>query len=101
MKYTLLFLIALSSPALADCVPVRDSDDQIKRSSYQVRKFRAATVCPSTGLFGGRCPGYVVDHIIPLCACGADRPSNMQFQTYADSKAKDVLEVRQCRALRR
>jgi hypothetical protein len=40
----------------------------------------------------GACPGYVVDHIIPLKRGGADEPANMQWQTVAEAKAKDRIE---------
>jgi hypothetical protein len=33
--------------------------------------------------------GYVVDRKIPLACGGADSPSNMQWQTKADAKAKE------------
>ena len=51
-----------------------------------------------TGYPHGRV-GYVVDHIIPLCAGGADTPANMQWQTKADSYRKDRWERAFCRAL--
>lgn len=57
--------------------------------------------CPATGKGRGACPGYVVDHVIPLCAGGADRPENMQWQTVNEAKAKDKTEWAECRALRR
>ena len=38
-------------------------------------------------------PGHVVDHICALACGGIDAPSNMQFQTIADSKAKDKWET--------
>jgi len=41
--------------------------------------------------------GYVVDHKIPLACGGADSPSNMQWQTKADAKAKDKWERNGCR----
>jgi hypothetical protein len=44
-----------------------------------------------TGYPHGR-HGYVVDHIIPLECGGADDPSNMQWQTIAEGKAKDKTE---------
>jgi hypothetical protein len=37
-------------------------------------------------------PGHVVDHINPLACGGADAPSNMQWQTIAEAKAKDKTE---------
>jgi hypothetical protein len=40
--------------------------------------------------------GMIVDHIIPLCAGGADAPSNMQLQTVADAKEKDKWERSIC-----
>lgn len=66
-------------------------------SHTQYLKFRAKHACPGTGKIKGACPGYVVDHVIPLCANGADTPSNMQWQTTADAKAKDKLEREQCK----
>jgi hypothetical protein len=67
------------------------------RSSAQRSAFVHATHCPSTGRARGPCPGYVVDHIVPLCAGGADRPRNMQWQTIAAARAKDVEERALCR----
>jgi hypothetical protein len=38
----------------------------------------------------------VVDHIQPLACGGADAPSNMQWQTKAEGKAKDKWERAGC-----
>jgi hypothetical protein len=54
--------------------------------------FRRCEPCPSTGLFTGRCPGYVVDHIVALKRGGADEPANMQWQSYEEAKRKDRIE---------
>ncbi len=67
------------------------------RSRTQVNHFRASHPCPATGHTRGRCSSYVVDHVIPLCAGGADHPSNMQWQTVAEAKIKDRAERAQCR----
>jgi hypothetical protein len=64
----------------------RDSQGHIARSEQAKEQFMR-----STGYHHGR-PGYVVDHIIPLKRGGADSPSNMQWQTKADAKAKDRWE---------
>lgn len=42
-------------------------------------------------------PGHVVDHVTPLACGGADRPSNMQWQTIAEGKAKDKWERKGCK----
>lgn len=70
------------------------------RSAAERTAFHRSNPCPSTGKLHGKCPGYVVDHIVPLCAGGADHQINMQWQELAASKAKDKLEWRQCRAHR-
>jgi len=48
--------------------------------------------CPSTGKTSGACPGYVVDLKQALKHGGADSPSNMQWQSAAEAKAKDKWE---------
>jgi len=48
-----------------------------------------------TGYPHGR-PGYVVDHIVPIACGGRDAPSNMQWQTVAEARAKDRYERRGC-----
>jgi hypothetical protein len=40
----------------------------------------------------GACPGYVIDHLVPLKRGGADAPGNMQWQTIQAAKAKDRVE---------
>jgi hypothetical protein len=64
----------------------RDSHGKIKRSEAAKRQFMKQTGYPH-----GR-PGYVIDHIIPLANGGRDNPSNMQWQTKVDAKAKDRWE---------
>jgi hypothetical protein len=65
------------------------------------REFQRLHPCPSTGRAAGACRGYVKDHIIPLCAGGADSVENMQWQTTTEAKLKDRAERKMCRALRR
>jgi 5-methylcytosine-specific restriction endonuclease McrA len=43
-------------------------------------------------------PGHVVDHVVPLACGGADAPSNMQWQSTEEGKAKDKTERRGCSA---
>lgn len=62
------------------------------RSKSTVYKFRSTHPCPANGSLHSACPGYVVDHIVALECGGLDQISNMQWQTLADSKAKNKLE---------
>jgi hypothetical protein len=71
------------------------------RSSAARLEFKRQNPCPSTGARSGACPGWIIDHVIPLCAGGADDPVNMQWQTAADALRKDADERRLCRSLRK
>jgi hypothetical protein len=70
----------------------RDSSGHIKRSTAAKNEFKRENPCPSTGGGSGACPGYVIDHVQPLKRGGADAPSNMQWQTKEEAKAKDKWE---------
>lgn len=67
------------------------------RSRAARAEFQRSNPCPASGGSRGPCPGYVVDHVMPLCAGGADHPRNMQWQTVADGKRKDRSEIKLCR----
>lgn len=76
-----------------------EASAKTERKSSEVLAFKRHNPCPSTGERGGKCPAYVIDHIKPLCAGGADDyKTNMQWQTVEDAKAKDVIERRMCRS---
>src|SRR4051794_25923542 len=79
-----------STARCASCV--RTSKGRIARSAAAKRTFRKSHPCPSTGKASGACPGYVIDHVVPLKRGGADGPRNMQWQTAAAAKAKDKVE---------
>jgi hypothetical protein len=64
----------------------RSPNGRLKRSSSATKEFKE-----QTGYKNGR-PGYVIDHVVPLKRGGADKPSNMQWQTIESAKAKDKTE---------
>ncbi len=73
---------------------VRNSHGRIKRSHEATDAFKRSHPCPSTGRASGACPGYVIDHVKPLKRGGADKPSNMQWNTKAEAKVKDKNGIR-------
>ena len=59
--------------------PARNADGSIKRSAAVLRAFRIAHPCPATGQVAGACPGWSVNHTIPLACGGCDSVSNMDW----------------------
>ena len=86
----LIFVALVTAFTSAGIVNAADRDPR------QVAKFRATHPCPATGKTAGPCPGWVVDHAYPLCAGGADHPSNMQWQDTGQSFTKDRIERELC-----
>lgn len=84
-----LLLLALAISLPADARPQRDHK--------AIAAFKRENPCPSTGQRRGACPGWVVDHVKALACGGPDHPSNLQWQTVADAKAKDRWERRECK----
>ena len=85
---------AARGPAKAGTLPSMPKSEapNATRSPAEKRAFEKANPCPSTGETSGACRGYVVDHVVPLKRGGADSPSNMQWQTTEQAKAKDRVE---------
>lgn len=89
----LLLALVLLVPSWALAAPAR--------SAAAKAEFRRAHPCPATGQVRGACPGWVIDHVVPLCAGGEDHPANMQWQAVEPSRLKDREERAQCALIRR
>jgi hypothetical protein len=76
---------------------IANADARTIRNSSAKAEFKRLHPCPATGARSGPCGGYVIDHVIPLAYGGPDAPSNMQWQTIAEGKAKDRWELKGCR----
>lgn len=79
--------------ALCPCPVKRDAAGQILRNYAELYAFKKASGYPR-----GR-PGFVVDHVVPLCACGSDTRDNMTWARADSAKVKDKLEIAACRRL--
>ena len=69
----------------------------LPRSAQAIAEFKRQQPCPITEKRRGPCPGYQIDHVTPLKCGGPDHPSNMQWLTVEDHKAKTKREARLCR----
>lgn len=98
MKAAIVALIAtLAIPAFADywepiadpvdrlqeyrfCgAPLRNADGTIKRSSTVLTAFKKLHPCPVTGKSSGACPGWAINHIVPLANGGCDAVVNLMW----------------------
>jgi hypothetical protein len=78
------------------------SVDATTRSAKVRKEFVKTHPCPAKVEHSKTtCPGFVVDHIIPLCAGGKDAIENMQWQTKEESYKKDKFERSQCASLKK
>jgi hypothetical protein len=82
--------------ALAVALPALAAD----RSRVLRAEFMRENPCPSTGKTAGACPGWQVDHAVPLCLGGqaVDTKANLRWIEIEPHKAKTREDVRLCRA---
>lgn len=88
MRYAAL-LIALPVLAFAQLPPLeevrycgqpkREADGSIYRSREVLGTFKRVHPCPANGATMGACPGWAIDHVIPLACGGCDAVSNLQW----------------------
>ncbi len=65
-----------------------------KRSRSARSAFRRVYPCPTTGETTGSCPGYEVDHVVPLACGGRDAPGGT-IACVCDSRGHDVRNIRE------
>jgi len=100
LKKVLFLLLLLPSVVHSTEIP-RDVDGSISRSPRVLSKFQKAFPCPLTNKRSGTCPGFVKDHIRPLCSGGQDSVANLKWSEVGYSKLRDVQELRLCHALKK
>ena len=60
-------------------VVIRDVDGKTLRSTEVIATFKAKYACPASKKHYGACPGWAIDHVIPLACGGVDAIYNMQW----------------------
>ncbi len=70
-----------------------------KQDPRQQALFLKRHPCPAGKKQAG-CPGYVVAYVKPLCAGGADRWTNMHWQTVAEARKKEREAQKLCKGKR-
>lgn len=98
------FFLAAFSAQAGD---LRLCDTRQVRGYAAKAEFRKIHECPSTGRHAGACPGWQVDHVIPLASCGCDIVENLQWlkntiKTCAGTECKDRWErkVNKCKEIK-
>lgn len=77
------------------------SEAKPTRDGSVIHQFRKANPCPETGKIRGACPGWEIDHKVPLCAGGRDEAGNLQWLRSAEHREKTRKDVRVCAESRR
>lgn len=90
--------LAVCASLAVGCALPWPSEGRTERSHQARAAFKKQSPCPATGSPKGPCPGYVIDHVVPLACGGADSPGNMQWQTTAEAREKDRWERRRCKS---
>ncbi len=97
MKTFFVLFLFLAFEVLAEDIRVfegpikRDPDGSIIRSTVVIDNFRKLYKCPSTKSYEGKCPGWSIDHVIPLSCNGVDDIYNIQWLPNAIKSAKGTL----------
>lgn len=81
-----LLLVGCAAPMLDPLVDYRyqgvvhrNANGSTARSQQVIAAFKKEWACPATGLHSGPCPGWAIDHVIPLDCGGVDAVWNLQW----------------------
>jgi len=87
LKKFLLLLLLVGSVSAQELSPyidyrrgtevVRNADGTAKRSQKVLNEYKKLHPCPSTGMTFGACPGWALNHAIPLACGGKDIVINL------------------------
>ncbi len=78
-------------PRFCGFVP-RDADGRIKRSKAAIMAFRRQWPCPATGKKTGACPGWALNHSVPLDCGGCDVSQNLEWMRNDVKRVHDTYE---------
>lgn len=73
-------------------VPKRDPDGSTARSAAVLADFKKQHPCPANQKTSGPCPGWNMDHVIPLACGGCDAVGNLQWLPTDMWHAKSLWE---------
>ena len=82
--------------ALAVLLAISQAAWSLPRSYAAKAEFKRLNPCPATEKKRGPCPGWEIDHVVPLKCKSDDLPTNMQWLTVVDHKEKTRREARLC-----
>jgi hypothetical protein len=70
-----ILFVLVSVLLVAAALLISEAASATERSKKAIYDFRTAHPCPATGQRRGACPGYVIDHMKPLCPARKTRAS--------------------------
>lgn len=101
MVAAVLLLCSASAWAACDSVlvecrysgpPKRTSSGLILRRNDVMAAYKKAHPCPSTGKTIGACPGWAMNHVVPLACGGVDAVWNLQWMRIDVKHMVDAYE---------
>lgn len=100
-RASLLACLALLAVACSNPPPKPPETTPTRRSLSVRDAFIRANPCPVTGSSArAPCPGWQIDHIVPLCAGGPDELSYLRWLRTEEHARKTTEDRRTCRRSR-
>ena len=85
------------APLASACVAATMSASVVAAPHLAEIEFQRLNPCPSNHARQGACPGYAIEHVVPLCLGGPDVAYNMRWQRSPQGKPADPAATRDCR----
>lgn len=79
MVVSAVFAGPLDETRYCTVTPTRDADGSISRRADVLQEFKRLHPCPVTRKSTGPCPGWAIDHVVPLAVGGCDSIHNLQW----------------------
>ena len=94
------FVIATVAAATSVVAAPPSKERRTLRTLTPRAEFVQLNPCPANGRAVAACPGYIIEHAIPLCAGGRDTADNLVWRRASDARRREAVEQRYCGCVR-